>query len=239
MKYSERPDHHHNGDDFEKLSAALTNEESLNEYAASCGSPTISWIPRFLGNFLVFSGNLVYGEKPSYLKFRAVEVIARVPYHSWSSAAFTMMTMFYANAQKAIELSETSDFATLAAENETMHVVVITELTQKHGQKAGVIRFTIIPMLFAFFYFWMSYFLYLAKPAWSLQLNYLFEDHAFSQYDRFLKDHEEEFKHLPMDSAYLRHYGRHAINEWDFFRGVRSDEIIHRNTSFHELLHIC
>lgn len=239
MKYSERPDHHHNGEDFEKLNTVLMDEQNLSEYAKTCGEPAISWLPGVLGNFLVWAGNVVYGEKPSYLKFRAVEVIARVPYHSWASAAFTLMMMFYTDAAKAIELSETSDFATLAAENETMHVVVITELTQKHGEKAGVIRFTIIPMLFAFFYFWMSYFLYLTKPAWSLQLNYLFENHAFSQYDRFLKENEEEFKRLPMDSAYLRHYGRNPVSEWDFFCSVRADEVVHRNTSFHELLHLC
>ena len=39
-----------------------------------------------------------------------------------------------------------------------MHVVVISQLA-KRGQKAGFFLHTLIPMLFAFFYFWWSYLL--------------------------------------------------------------------------------
>jgi hypothetical protein len=168
------------------------------------------------------------------MKFRAVEVIARVPYHSWESAAYTLLTLFYQNEKKALALTEISHFARFAQDNETMHVVVISTLAREY-ERAGVLRHTIIPMVFAFFYFWWSYILYLAHPKWSLELNYLFESHAFEQYDRFLKECEKELKDRPIESDFLLRYGRHPISQYDFFLSVRNDELIHRNRSVREI----
>jgi hypothetical protein len=113
-----------------------------------------------------------------------------------------------------------------------MHVVVISTLAR--GERAGVIRFTLIPLLFAFFYFWASYVLYLICPRYSYELNYLFENHAFEQYDAFITTHPE-LNSKPVTSAFLTWYGRHPRSEYEFFRSVRNDELIHRNTSIHEI----
>ena len=225
-----------NGTDaeFEELIKQLNDEELMREYIAAYDNYKPAFLPRLLGGFLVFCGNLVYGREPSYLKFRAVEVIARVPYHSWASAAFTLMTMFYTSEERAMKLSKIKDYAILASDNETMHVVVISMLS-KREKHAGIIRFTIIPMLFAFFYFWMSYVLYILKPRWSLETNYLFEQHAFDSYTRFLELHSEELKQKTIDSEYLNWYGRHPRNQYEFFCSVRNDEIVHRNRSIHEI----
>lgn len=123
-----------------------------------------------------------------------------------------------------------SNFARLSQENETMHVVVISKLARAE-QKANFIIHTLIPMLFAFFYFWSSYLMYLIRPRWSLQLNYLFEDHAFRQYDRFLKENEQALKKKIVASNFLLWYGRDPLSQYEFFQGVRSDELIHRNRS--------
>src|SRR5690606_14382411 len=109
-----------------------------------------------------------------YLKFRAVEVIARVPYHSWSSASYTHLTMHFTDEERALHYSQATRFSDEAQANETMHVVVISHIL--NGEcKAGFIRYTLIPILFSFFYFWTSYFLYLLNPRWSYELNFLFE----------------------------------------------------------------
>jgi hypothetical protein len=122
----------------------------------------------------------------------------------------------------------------MAAENETMHVVVISELARSE-QKAGFIRYTALPMLLAFVYFWFSYLLYLIRPRWSLELNYIFEDHAFQQYAQFLDSNVEALRAKPIKSAFLEWYGRHPANQYEFFRSVRNDEIIHRNRSVEEM----
>ena len=225
-----------NGKDaeFEALIEQLNDEDQLKAYKAPYDNYQPGLLPRILGGFLVFCGNVVYGADPSYLKFRAVEVIARVPYHSWASAAFTLMTIFYTNEQRALALSTIKEYALFASDNETMHVVVISLLSRRE-RHAGIIRFTLIPMIFAFFYFWMSYALYLLKPRWSLETNYLFEQHAFDSYSRFLETHGDELREKPVDSQYMEWYGRHPRNQYEFFRSVRNDEIVHRNRSIHEI----
>ncbi|MES2134706.1 MAG: alternative oxidase [Patescibacteria group bacterium] len=221
-------------EELEALNASLNDPTTLEEYKKPYDDYKPHLLPRILGHMLVWCGNTVYGKAPSYLKFRAVEVIARVPYHSWDSAAFTFLTMFYQNESKAMRLAKLSQFARLATDNETMHVVVISALA-KAEQKDNVLVHTVIPMLFAFFYFWAAYWLYVFNPRNALELNYLFESHAFEQYSRFLEANGEELKKKPMVSKYLEWYGREAPNQYEFFRSVRNDEIMHRNKSIEEI----
>ena len=84
-------------EELEKLNKELNDSARLHDYKAVYDGYRCALVPRMLGGFLVGCGNLFYGREPSYLKFRAVEVIARVPYHSWSSAAYTLLTGFYKN----------------------------------------------------------------------------------------------------------------------------------------------
>lgn len=220
--------------ELEALNKELNDDAALLAYKAPYDNYKVSLLPKVLGTLLVFSGNLFYGRRPSYLKFRAVEVIARVPYQSWESAVFTLITLFYTNEHKALKLARVSKFARLAQDNETMHVIVISQLARRE-QRAGVIRHTLIPMIFALFYFWASYLLYLLNKRWSLELNYMFESHAFEQYSLFLEQNEESLMHKSVDSEFLLAYGRDFRCQYDFFRSVRNDEIVHRNTSIREI----
>jgi hypothetical protein len=215
---------------LEELVQKLNDPKELESYKALRDGYKTGFAPGFLGSLLVFCGNAVYGKAPSYLKFRAVEVIARVPYHSWESAAFTFLTMFFMNEKKAIQLSNVAWLGRLASDNETMHVVVISQLA-KGEEKSNWAVHTLIPMVFAFFYFWAAYWLYLISHKAAFELNYLFEQHAFDQYSEFLETRGEELKGKKMQSEYLEWYGRKAESQYDFFLSVRNDEIIHRNHS--------
>lgn len=221
-------------EELETLNKALNDPQLLEEYKEPFDNYRPSFLPRILGGLLVWCGNVVYGNEPSYLKFRAVEVIARVPYFSWISVAYTLLTLFYFDADKARRLSDTVRYARFAEDNETMHVVVVSQLARAEG-RAGVIRHTLVPMLFAFFYFWSSYILYLIKPRYSYELNYMFESHAFAQYDRFLEIAGDELKKKPITSEFLDWYGRYPRSQYEFFLSVRNDEIIHRNTSLEQI----
>ena len=218
----------------ERLVESLNDAAVREAYKTPLDGYRTGILPRFLGEILIWCGNTVYGRSPSYLKFRAVEVIARVPYHSWASAAFTLLTLFYTDEARALKLSTVSRFSRFASDNETMHVVVISALARKE-RPAGIVRYTLIPMFFAFFYFWVSYFLYLLNPRWSLETNYLFEQHAFDQYSLFLKENEEALKTKVIVSDFLAWYGRHPRSQYEFFESVRNDELVHRNRSIREI----
>lgn len=214
----------------EELVRVLTDDERVREYKAACDGFRPGIIPRLLGGFLVGLGNLFYGEKPSYGKFKSIEVIARIPYQSWEVASYMLLTSFYSNEQKAIELAKTSEFSRTSQDNETMHVVVISQLAKKYGQNSFLLH-TLVPLVFSFFYFASSFLLYLFSPKSALALNYLFEDHAFEQYSRFIRENEEELRKRPMRDDFLDFYGRQVVSEYEFFLSVRNDEIIHRNRS--------
>lgn len=219
---------------LEELAISLNDKKVREEYKKPYDNYRCSLWPRFLGGFIVMAGNVVFGDKPSYLKFRAVEVIARVPYHSWDAAAFTLMTACYQDSKRALALAHTSRFARMAQDNETMHVVVISEIAAQESH-ANFFVHTLIPLLFAGFYYWMSYLMYLVKPRYSLELNYLFESHAFEQYSLFLEQQGKEMKKKPVDSEYLRWYGRQAKSHYELFELIRNDELIHRNRSIREI----
>jgi hypothetical protein len=221
-------------EEMERLNALLNEDATLAEYKTPYDHYAPGPWATVFGGFLVGLGNVVYGKEPSYLKFRAIEVIARVPYHSWASAAFTLLTLVYQDSARAMKLSRFSWFSEFAQDNETMHVVVISEFAAREEQTPFV-RGTLIPTLFAFFYFWISYWTYLFSPRASFELNYLFENHAFDQYQRFLDTEGEALKKKNADSPYLAFYGRNFRSQYEFFRSVRNDEIMHRNDSIAEI----
>lgn len=215
----------------EELVVVLQDDQARDNYQRTCDDAHVSLLPRLLGTFLIWSGNALYGKKPSYLKFRAVEIIARVPYHSWAAVAHTLLTLFYWDEKRALTLCEDNNFARLSQENETMHVIVISKLAREEGIRANFLVHSVIPMAFAFFYYWASYLLYLVNSKWSLQLNYLFENHAYHQYDQFLKTEGEALRGKLVSSDFLLWYGRDPLSQYEFFESVRNDELIHRNKS--------
>ena len=215
---------------FESLVQALNDAKTLKEYRKPHDTYVCHWLPRALASLLVYGGTLLYGKDPTYLKFRAVEVIARIPYHSWQGVRFLLLTLFYRDERRALKLAEMAEFARIAQDNETMHVVVISSLARQEEYEYWL-RDTFAPLCFAAFYFATSFFMYLFKPRWSFELNYLFEQHAFDQYQRFLEQRQAALKQKAVTSAYLTWYGRKPKNQYEFFLSVRNDEIIHRNDS--------
>lgn len=218
----------------ELLVSQLNDPETLRAYKEDCDGCRVSLTAKILGGFLVFLGNAFYGRKPSYKKFKAIEVIARIPYQSWEVASYVFLSAFHSNEKKAIALTKTSTFSRFAQDNETMHVVVISHIVMReHG--SNFIMHTFIPALFSLFYFWAVFILYFFSPRRALELNYLFEDHAFKQYDQFITLYGDALKKKPVTSEFLDFYGRRARNEYELFLSIRNDELIHRNSSMHHV----
>jgi len=214
----------------EQLVTALCDPDNLCAYKATYDNIEIGLIPRFLGKCLVFTGTLLYGDKPTYGKFKSIEVIARIPYQSWEVMSYMLLTACYSNEKKAIELAKTSEFSRTAQDNETMHVVVLAQLAKRYDQDTFLLH-TFVPLVFSFFYFFASAVLYLFSPRSALELNYLFEKHAYEQYDRFIEENAEDLKKKPVMIEYLNFYGRNVISEYELFRSIRNDELAHRNQS--------
>lgn len=218
----------------EDLVRELNDPALRAQYAAPYDQYPAGVVPLALGAVLMAFGNLLYGFRPSYGKFKAIEVVARIPYQSWEVASYTLLSAFHGDEAHAMKLTRTAAFTRAAQDNETMHVVVISHLAKK-ARASGFFRHTLIPLLFALVYFWVIYFLYMLSHRAALELNYLFEKHAYSQYDRFLRENEELLRGLPCSSEFLNFYGRNPRNQYEFFESVRNDELIHRNRSIREI----
>lgn len=218
----------------EALNKELNDPTLRAEYARAYDQYRPGFVARFLGYVLVGSGNLVYGKKPGYAKFKAIEVIARIPYQSWEVASYTLLTGLYSNEARAIELTKTSQFSREAQDNETMHVVVISQIV-KRLRCEGFFRHVFIPLLFALFYFWTIYILYMLSRRSALELNYIFENHAYHQYSQFLLENGERLRDTGVYSDFLVYYGRNPRSEYELFESIRNDELIHRNRSIREL----
>ena len=214
----------------EELVSVLSDADAQKEYAEAGNDYQVHWLPAFVGGSMVTLGNLLYGKEPDYGKFKALEVIARIPYQSWEVASYMLLTFCYAHEQKALELSRTSRFSRAAQDNETMHVIVMSALAKKYNQDS-FLRHTVIPLLFSLCYFAASIILYLIRPKYSFQLNYVFECHAFIQYQRFVDVNQEELEKKAILSDFLAEYGRFPKSEYEFFTSVIADELIHRNES--------
>lgn len=183
--------------------------------------------PTLLARALFTITDLVYGKAPSYTKFYAIEIIARIPYQSWEMWSYIVQTLYFSQEQKTIALGELAHFSRVAQDNETMHVVVIGTILQKHH---GFLRLA-FPFLLSFLYFQACFLLHLFSRTWAYELNFLFEEHAYKTYDAFLNQNTEQLKHTPLTSAYLTWYGRDVRSQYEFIELVRNDELLHRNAS--------
>ena len=205
--------------------------ESIN--TKSRISPPVLLMGRALFVFM----DIMYGKRPSLGKLRVLEVVARIPYQSWEVIHYFLTTHLYTNERRAIDLFNDSKFARSAQDNETMHVVVITQMCKSEKTGTGIVRFYITPLLIAYLYAVFCLLFYFFTPRKAYELNYIFEDHAREQYAIFLENNGQ-FKEKLLQSKFMEVYGRANANYHDFFAGVRDDEINHRDRSLEAMQEI-
>ena len=221
-------------EEHENLLQQFKDKKELIKYKEAYDGMKTSFVPRLLAKILFGMVDVIYGKKPSIKKFKVIEVVARVPYQTWEFANYLFTTNFYMNEEKAIRFASRSDFGKFAQDNETMHVVVISQIAKKECKQFWLLH-TLLPIILAYIYFLISTLLYFISSRYSYELNYLFENHAYNQYDWFIKDHTQKLKEKRLQSKFLSFYGRAIDNQLDFFESVKNDEIIHRNRSAVEI----
>lgn len=189
----------------------------------------------FLARLLFVSLNLFYGRKRSLPKFKILEVIARVPYQAWEHVAYIAMTHTYKWPGFARRIFDFVKEARHQQDNEQWHLLILEEMTAKRELKENFFLHRIMPQMTAFFYYHVSWLLYVMKPAWSYALNADFEDHAEHEYMEFVREHPE-LQQEPFQSDFEEDYGKFQSLA-DLFRQIALDERLHKEESVARITH--
>lgn len=173
--------------------------------------------------------DLLYGRNGSLPKFRVLEVIARVPYIAWEQVAYIAITHTHGKPHFAHEIHEEVQAVRAQQDNELYHLLIIEELLQRRGDRAGFFRFRVVPQVLAWSYYHLSWALYVVRPSLSYALNAAFEDHAEHEYMQFVADHPE-LDDEPWVSDFADEYGAYET-VGDLLRAIGLDERHHKQES--------
>ncbi len=206
----------------------ITQLENLKaEQAITLGNSRRNY--GLLARFLFIWMDLFYGRKRTLSKFKVLEVIARVPYQSWEHVAYIAMTHTYTAPGFARRIFDFIRESRAQQDNEQWHLLILEEITQKKAVRENFFLYLILPQFMAFFYYHISWLLYVMKPAWSYALNADFEDHAEHEYMHFVKENPA-FENELFESEFSGDYGRFASLA-DLLRNIGLDERHHKNES--------
>ena len=184
---------------------------------------------KLLGWLLFTFMDVVYGRKRTLSKFKVLEITARVPYQAWEHVAYIAMTHTYKSPHFARRIFDFISEARAQQDNEQWHLLILEEMTQKKGIRENFFLYLFLPQFMAFFYYHVSWLLYVLKPSWSYELNADFEDHAEQEYMGFVKENPA-LESEPFDSEFKKDYGDFESIA-DLFRNIGVDERHHKEES--------
>lgn len=170
--------------------------------------------------------DLVYGKRRSLSKFKVLEVVARVPYQAWENVAYIAITHMHAKPDFARRIFGFVRESRSQQDNEQWHLLILEEMVHRRRLRENFFLHGLLPQVLAFFFYHLSWLLYVIKPAWSYSLNADFEDHAEHEYMEFVREHPE-FEREPFESAFEEDYARFDSLA-DFFRQIGYDERTHK-----------
>ena len=172
--------------------------------------------------------DLVYGRANTLDKFRVLELVARVPYQAWENVAYVAMTHTARTPGFARRVFDTVRVNRWEQDNEQWHLLMIEELTAG-SSSLGWWRRQLIPQILAFTYYWLSWGLYVVRPAMSYRMNADFESHAEHAYATAVQDHPE-WDTMPFTSQFTEDFGSYE-SLGDLFRQIGYDERLHKEQS--------
>ncbi|MGH7833803.1 MAG: alternative oxidase [Candidatus Binatia bacterium] len=202
----------------------LTADQLKQEQQKTLASPRMRY--GLLAHLLFFSMDLLYGRKKGLSKFKVLEIIARVPYQAWENVAYVAMTHTHADPGFARRIFDRIKESRIQQDNEQWHLLIIGELTAKKGIAENLLLHGFIPQVIAFFYYHISWTLYVIRPKWSYLLNAYFEDHAEHEYMEYVAENPD-LEAAPFESIFAQDYG-HFASLADLFRQIGYDERVHK-----------
>ncbi|MDO8730665.1 MAG: alternative oxidase [Candidatus Omnitrophota bacterium] len=182
-----------------------------------------------LARGLFLTMDLFYGRPRTLSKFKVLEVVARVPYQAWEHVAYIAMTHTYGKPHFARRIFEFVRESRRQQDNEQWHLLILEEMVQGKGIPENFFLYRVVPQILAFLYYHVSWLLYVAKPAWSYNLNADFEDHAEHEYMEFVAENPA-MQREPFASDFEPEYGSFPSTA-DLFRRIALDERMHKEES--------
>lgn len=202
-----------------------------NELEATINSKRLNY--GLLAKVLFFTMDLVYGKKRTILKFKVLEIIARVPYQAWEHVAYIAITHKYTSPNFARRIFEFVREAREQQDNEQWHLLIIEELVSKLDLKKNLLMHRVLPQIMAFIYYHISWLLYVINPKLSYELNAHFEDHAEHEYMLFVQENEKLMK-TPYSSSFEDDYGSFPTLR-ELFIQIGLDERHHKEESLERI----
>lgn len=179
-----------------------------------------------LARLLFLGMDLVYGKKRTLSKFTVLEVIARVPYQAWERVAYIAMTHSYRKPEFARRIFEFVKESRLQQDNEQWHLLILEELLQHDSVRESSLLYRVAPQVVAFFYYHVSWLMYVIDPKMSYALNADFEDHAEHEYMEFVRENPD-FELRTFESQFGSDYGEFD-SVADLLRQIALDERHHK-----------
>lgn len=177
--------------------------------------------------------DILYGKQGSYTKFAMLEIIARVPYQAWERMGYWAVHRHAGRSALARRIFERIVEARADQDNEQWHLLIMQDLVQRSGHKQGWLLHRAAPWIIAFFYYHVSWVLFLVRPDWSYRLNAEFEDHAEHEYMTFVAQNPD-LDFVPDPGTYAAEYGRYR-SVADLLRQIGHDERTHKLDSLESM----
>jgi len=209
----------------------LGPEELKREQQKTLASPRMRYGP--LARLLFVTMDLFYGRKKTLSKFKVLEIVARVPYQAWENVAYVAMTHTHGDPTFARRIFDRVKESRIQQDNEQWHLLILEELAGKKGIRESFIKHWLIPQVIAFFYYHISWLLYVMRPKWSYLLNAHFEDHAEHEYMEYVTENPA-LEAEPFESMFREDYGQFSSLA-DLFRQIAYDERVHKLESLARL----
>lgn len=178
----------------------------------------------------LFKGmDLAYGRKRTIVKFTMLEFIARVPYQAWERMGYLTLARYRGRSALARRVFERIVESRADQDNEQWHLLILQDLVQRRGLRQSFLLHRLAPWLVAFFFYHVSWLLFVIRPDWSYRLNADFEDHAEHEYMAYVAEHPElEFE--PDPGSFAAQYGQYGSLA-DLLRQIGHDERTHKQGS--------
>jgi len=209
----------------------LTSEQLKQEQERTLASPRMRY--SLLARLLFITADLLYGQSKSLSKFKVLEIVARMPYQAWENVAYIAMTHTHADPSFARRIFDRVKESRIQQDNEQWHLLILEELKNKKGIRENFFQHWLIPQAIAFFYYHISWLLYVIRPSWSYLMNAHFEDHAEHEYMEYVAENPA-LEAEPFESVFAEDYGRFSSLA-DLFRQIGYDERVHKLESLARL----
>lgn len=154
----------------------------------------------------------VTGSNRDFCRFYVLETVARVPYFAYLSVMHLRETF----GDRSPEMSERMRTHYAEADNELHHLLIMESL----GGNSSVVDRTIAQTM-AFGYYWYVVAVYSVSEQAAYHLSELIEDHAYNTYNKYLDEHGDMLKSLPVPPIATKYYIQDNPFLFDLFCTVK------------------